>query len=998
MFHKLLVMITVVIVCAVTSVASTARPTRDFQLVSDGAPAATIVVSKSQSRSAAFAVREFQYHIQKMTGEVLPVASDDETVSGRRVLIGESRATQRVGLRNEDLASQEYLIRFLPDTLVLMGKDEDLPIRDVDKPLPRVRGKFGNAVSLNGTDRCLSINECGLDDSEGTLEAWVWMPAKTQSADGTIMRLDSAEPWTYRIVQRPAHTSKIEYRVYDGSNLGILASGDLPEGWHHVMATHSASKGKMELFVDGVSQGSAGHITTQCARASLHLGGIGGASGVGNPYAGLIDEVRVSNVVRTAVPGGQAKEYWEDINTRLLLHLDDQRDPRERYSGPPNAISAPEYFTEKGTMDAVYDFLERFCGVDWFAPGEIGLLCPTRQTLVVKGSDIRRSPSFRYRWMTPTALYMPTPDDRVSDNDTALWRYRMRIGGEYYWATHSFGGYFSDFLETHPEWFAQGYQGGPPQMCYSNAGFTQQVITDAREYFHTGKRRSGASVSGDHYGLVPQDNCSWCKCAECQAKMNASEKDNPQFSNGRASNYLFGFINKVAAETAMTNPGKRIAALAYSDYAYYPDKVELEPNVSVMMCLHTRNWWCPSMEKNDRKVFNQWVTSEAGRRHLYVWLYYCFPALQSKVDGYATFPGFFAHSLVKQTRMYHKAGIRGIFLEHSSEFGQSYLGDQVELYLQWKLANDIDQDAEALLDRFFTGYYGRAGRQMKKLYLEMEEVFSSPSTYPDSIRKSPATHHQSRELTYDYLATSARLARYLSFIKRAEAEAASDIEKKRVEYFNRAILQPLVEGVEKNERFKMLRKTTPPSMTLPRVHTGRPGELSGFDWSRAADMGQWSNVQGGKTQRKVTSRLAHDGQFLYIELQEEMDPRQLVAGPQVYDGDDWEVFFAGQRSGASRQLIIGPTGRVSAIARDTQSGEWNSGAVMESETREAGKWRVRLAIPLSSLLPGGVAPGGKFYANFYRASPESTRLLAWSPNYLGSFHDLSRTGEFTLGE
>jgi len=51
--------------------------------------------------------------------------TDPTRIDGTRVLVGESEATRRLGLRNEDFDRQEYLIRFLPDALALMGRDKE---------------------------------------------------------------------------------------------------------------------------------------------------------------------------------------------------------------------------------------------------------------------------------------------------------------------------------------------------------------------------------------------------------------------------------------------------------------------------------------------------------------------------------------------------------------------------------------------------------------------------------------------------------------------------------------------------------------------------------------------------------------------------------------------------------------------------------------------------------------------------------------------------------
>lgn len=95
-----------------------------FDLVRDGTPAATIVVAKEPTRSAQLAAAELQYHIRKISGATLPIVDDGQAVAGNRVLVGESQATKNLGLTSDDFAPQEYLIRFQPDTLVLLGRDK----------------------------------------------------------------------------------------------------------------------------------------------------------------------------------------------------------------------------------------------------------------------------------------------------------------------------------------------------------------------------------------------------------------------------------------------------------------------------------------------------------------------------------------------------------------------------------------------------------------------------------------------------------------------------------------------------------------------------------------------------------------------------------------------------------------------------------------------------------------------------------------------------------
>lgn len=764
-----------------------AAPTSEFVLARDGKPAATIVTPADPTRVDAFAAEELQHHVKKITGAVLPIVNDQANVVGPRILVGNCKQICSLALPTKELKTQEYMIRFLPDTLVLLGK-EAIERDSATSASPRqVAGRFGRALGFDGVRNQITVATCDFDDERGTLEAWVWMPKEVpETHHATIFRIESGEPWTYHILQRDMGSSRISYTTYDGKQGHGVASNDLAEGWHHVVGTHDAAAGKMELFIDGVRVDESTYVLTACKNAPLGIGGMVATqegAAVGNPFRGSIDEIRVSDTVRDNAGNANGGPYELDEHTKLLLHCDEAAGLPRNSAGGLVGACPPGLYGENGTLYAVYDFLERFCQVRWYAPGEIGLVCPQSPTLAVRAADIQRAPAMIHRWITPGQLYMPGPPQAVSNHDATLWKLRMRIGGQAFWVCHSFEGYYDRFLKTHPDWFAQGYSGRPPQMCYTNPEFIAQVVQDARDYFDGRGAKPGATALGDVFGLVPMDTCGWCKCPRCQAELNQAEAKNEQFTNGKASDYIHGFVNKVAREIHKTHPAKWIGALAYSDYGYYPVKERVEPNVIVQMCLHTRNWWCPSMEANDRRVVADWCDHDPSRP-LYLWLYYCFPALQAQQSKFAYFPGYFAHTVVRQMQWYHDANTQGIFMEHSSEFQESYLMDQLEFYVTLKLADDPTLDGNRLIDEFFERYYGAAAEPMKQLYCEIESTFSDPKNYPVDIQKSPAHQHQTKELAV-FLGTKERMARFADLLAQAKQAARTPEEQERVSLFER---------------------------------------------------------------------------------------------------------------------------------------------------------------------------------------------------------------------
>ena len=95
----------------------------EFCLTENGAAACTIVTSENPTPAARLAALELQFHVLQITSAELPIHTTADNVSGRRVLIGDSRATRAMGFETSLLKPQEYVIAFRPNTLVLIGRD-----------------------------------------------------------------------------------------------------------------------------------------------------------------------------------------------------------------------------------------------------------------------------------------------------------------------------------------------------------------------------------------------------------------------------------------------------------------------------------------------------------------------------------------------------------------------------------------------------------------------------------------------------------------------------------------------------------------------------------------------------------------------------------------------------------------------------------------------------------------------------------------------------------
>ena len=467
-------------------------------------------------------------------------------------------------------------------------------------------------------------------------------------------------------------------------------------------------------------------------------------------------------------------------------------------AGDGSKIELPGLFDDQGTCYAAYDFLERFCGVRWYGPTPLNTVIAKRATLSVRGDEVRRSPAMKHReglgggWPMIKAQW----NDPSPDQLNLYWR-RLRIGGERWAGNHSFRSYYDRFLRENPDnpevfegerpdYFAQGWSQGERQFCYTNPALVEQVVQDARDYFDGKGLKGYQTAMGDYFAVVPMDNANWCKCDRCQELLE-KDKDNirgEHFSSGTASHYLFQFVNNVAREVRKSHPDKYISTLAYHVYAFRPEDIELEPNIAVAPCLQVRNYWAPRIKKNDIDFYKEWV--EKKDRPIFLWNYYCFPTEPAVIHGWNCFPGFSAHNHAEQIKMYHRDGVRGVFL--------CGIGEQVDYYLTMKLYDDPSLDPDAVLDEFFTLYFGAAAVPMKKFYTRIEETFNDPNSYPEYVRAEEKQFHQNKELAWEYLGTEDRMNELGQLMEKAQALAKTDVEKERVLLWRRGVWDYMVEG------------------------------------------------------------------------------------------------------------------------------------------------------------------------------------------------------------
>lgn len=679
---------------------------------------------------------------------------------------------------------------------------------------------------------------------------------------------------------------------------------------------------------------------------------------------------------------------------------------------------APGFYDAQGTMYAVYDFLEKECGVVWADTSDLGTVLPHDPDLAVGVVDREKTPFFAYRggtidgWRLKTDLWKKDSSGYKAFCDVAyrhperydaqdrLFRLRHRIGGELKNANHSFYHYYDEywreeskkFIRKWPEIFAKGYVGEPPQMCYASPEFIELVIRDVRAYFDQDPDTGNFYWGRDNYCLEPMDNGFFCKCPRCAPQMEPERAKD----NGVESTYWFTFVKTVAEAIKKSHPTKQISTLAYHSHEALPRSVTLPDNVVVYFCVYANRMPYSVVLDQQLSRMKKWRDAYPGQP-LAMWLYNTFPLEYSDKSGYNCLPGFFADEAYRQFQFFKKNDIRaGIF--HCGFNGE------VDNYMHLEWMIDPDRNPEEMLDEYFRGY-GRAAAPLMAYYRAVEKRYCDRSRYPKGAMHQTAALAWGGPDVAEFMETLAKL------MTEAEVAAKTPDEKRRVETWKREYWDYMREGYE---TFIERQKAPKPEWVARRVANAQ-GDVEKIDWGVLAPKTFRLCEAGGTNETDIagSARLAHDGTWLYLELDLAIDVTNNVISPGIFLWDTWELFFALQEAPPYRHYASSPDGRMSAASNGevnwrmnvpaTESGPECYGAKVASDRTDPHLWRQFFALPLDTMLDKPVKSGDTIFLNCATVlNPKITKdhasnmILTVTP--ATTVHTTDRMGRVTLAE
>ena len=483
----------------------------------------------------------------------------------------------------------------------------------------------------------------------------------------------------------------------------------------------------------------------------------------------------------------------------------------------------------------VYDFLERFCGVRWYYPGELGTYIPHKKDLTISACHYTDWPEFSKRAGAHWVVFDPL---KPVSGYVGAKKYSpfFRAGDSSYieFGCHSPQN-FAVHREKNPECFELSSSGKIDSRfpCYGNPKTVDLMFDDLVRYYENGDVEPYKSPrSGKPWGaptatrivVSPLDKPVACNCEYCKKKWR-----NDLGFYGQASDVLVQFTRNLAKKVANKWPEKKILFAPYMNYLTCPANTKLPENVVPSVCLTygTANLKEPHAEEYSTRVVSNW--SKAVNNKVVIWEYLCWPAEN-------TFMPFQYPEIIKKFYLKNRGKILGTFVDgHPSQGGRRTPTDMTSggewayshptIYCWYRLMWNPEFDIKAALEEYCNLMYGPAAPAVKEI-LDLLTLRWEKTKWKEKIQD----HNIKSSQIHDETMPKEQVKKLAELLEKAEKLAGQDnIFRKRLDFFGAAIKKFI-------EASKQYHSNNKPEMQIKRVGDNPviDGKLDDSCWHQAA--------------------------------------------------------------------------------------------------------------------------------------------------------------------
>lgn len=409
--------------------------------------------------------------------------------------------------------------------------------------------------------------------------------------------------------------------------------------------------------------------------------------------------------------------------------------------------------TDDGTEFGVYDFLERYVGVRWLFPTDLGTDVPERAQLAAGNEEIRSVPVFFSRQLSGL---------NAESRDWAR-RNRMRQGIAFH---HNMTTLLppSRYARSRPDFYPKigGKRLIPPndkdfnwQPNFSAPGIVEAAADAIRDHF----RRH---PDEDSFSLGVNDGWRFDESPESLARENPA----PNYLGRRnVSDSYYRWCNEVVEKVLQTYPDKYFGCLAYS-YVADPPRFKLHPNIIPFLTYERLRWSDPRLRRIGEDLTRRWKEA-ATHLGFYDYAYgqdYCLPRV-------------WPHLMADYLRYGRQTGVRA----HYAEFYPNW-GEGPKAYVYLKLQWDPGRDVDALLGEWYERCVGPAAAPMLREYYDIWERYWTRAVHETPWWSLEGQYLDDGTPTYMNALQPADLAKCQALLDQAVQKAGTDLQKKRAEY------------------------------------------------------------------------------------------------------------------------------------------------------------------------------------------------------------------------
>jgi hypothetical protein len=352
-----------------------------------------------------------------------------------------------------------------------------------------------------------------------------------------------------------------------------------------------------------------------------------------------------------------------------------------------------------GTEFGVYDFLERYVGVRWLMPTEIGESVPKHATLTLPQANVREEPVYLSRRLSPLDIDGDTPTDHWARFNRARGRIEFHHGLNRLIPA-------SKYAKTHPEFYPMinGKRYIPKndadytwQPNFSAPGIVDAAANEIDQYFQANPDKSS-------YSLGMNDSHNFDQSSASKARRNG--KTNFLGQEDVSQDY-FLWANAVVAKVLLQHPGKLFGTMAYHNLAEPPAGMEINKAIIPFITYERVRWVDPNLRASDENLTKRWaaVASSVG------WYDYDYGMNYQ-------LPRVWFHQMQQYLSWGAAHGVKHYYGELYPNFGSG-----PKAWVLEKLLWNPNQNVDALLNDWYQNAAGKAAAPKLKAYYDIWENF-----------------------------------------------------------------------------------------------------------------------------------------------------------------------------------------------------------------------------------------------------------------------------------